>query len=116
MRISVRLPLLAAALVMVVAAGCRHKQSNEPSVATPSLSLSKDRVPIGSAVTLTYKFQVAPNASFDKNYYVFVHVLDPEGEQMWNDDHLPAGADQPVEARSDGRVQAGPFSFPTIPI
>ena len=61
-------------------------------MATPSLSLNKDRVPIGSAVTLTYKFQVAQNASFDKSYYVFVHVLDPEGEQMWTDDHLPPTA------------------------
>ena len=46
-------------------------------------------MPIDSAVTLTYKFVVAPNASFDKDYWVFVHVLDPEGEQMWTDDHLP---------------------------
>ena len=46
-------------------------------------------MPIGSAVTLTYKFVVAPNASFDKDNWVFVHVLDPEGEQMWTDDHQP---------------------------
>ena len=39
--------------------------------------------------TITYKFQVAPGASFDKSYYVFTHMLDPEGEQMWTDDHLP---------------------------
>jgi hypothetical protein len=53
------------------------------------VTFSKNRVPIGSAVTLTYKFVVAPNASFDRDYWVFVHVLDPEGEQMWTDDHLP---------------------------
>ena len=75
--------------LLMLTAGCRRNQNNEPAVATPSLSFSKDRVPIGSAVTLTYSSQVAPNASFDKNYYVFVHVLDPEGEQMWTDDHLP---------------------------
>jgi hypothetical protein len=69
--------------------GCSGKQDAEPAVATPSLSFSKDRVPIDSAVTLTYKFVVAPNATFDKDYWVFVHVLDPEGEQMWTDDHLP---------------------------
>ena len=77
--------LSAAALL----AGCSHKASNEPALATPSLTLDKDRVPIGSAVTLTYKFVVAPDAKFDKDYYIFVHVLDPEGEQMWTDDHLP---------------------------
>jgi hypothetical protein len=87
---SVRRPLCAAVLVLLaLAPGCGRKQDSEPAVATPSLSLNKDRVPIGSAVTFTYKFQVAPGASFDKNYYVFAHVLDPEGEQMWTDDHLP---------------------------
>jgi hypothetical protein len=70
-------------------AGCSGKQENEPPVATPSLSFNKDRVPIGSAVTLTYKFVVAENATFDRDYWVFVHVLDPEGEQMWPDDHQP---------------------------
>jgi hypothetical protein len=43
-------------------------------------------------VKLTYKFVVAPNATFDRNYWVFVHVLDPTGEQLWNDDHLPVPA------------------------
>jgi hypothetical protein len=83
-RLSVSLVLLSVAL-----AGCRGKQETEPAVATPSVTFSKDRVPIGSAVTLTYKFAVAPNASFDKDYWVFVHVLDPDGEQMWTDDHQP---------------------------
>jgi len=88
MRHTVRLPL-SLLLVSLAAAGCTQKHDNEPAVATPSVTLSKDRVPIGSAVTLTYKFVVAPNASFDKDYWVFVHVLDPEGEQMWTEDHLP---------------------------
>lgn len=70
-------------------AGCSGKEKSEPAVATPSLTFNKDRVPIGSAVTLTYKFVVAPNAAFDKDYWVFVHVLDPDGEQMWTDDHQP---------------------------
>jgi hypothetical protein len=90
MNTSVLRPLCAAVLVVLVSSsGCGRKQETEPAVATPSVTLNKDRVPIGSAVTLTYKFQVAPGASFDKNYYVFMHVLDPEGEQMWTDDHLP---------------------------
>ena len=88
MRIPAR-DLISACLVAVALAGCHSKQPTEPPVATPSVSFSKERVPIGSAVTLTYKFVVAPDAKFDKDYYVFVHVLDPEGEQMWNDDHLP---------------------------
>ncbi len=76
-------------LLSVALTGCGGKKETEPAVATPSLTFNRDRVPIGSAVTLTYKFVVAPNASFDKDYWVFVHVLDPEGEQMWTDDHQP---------------------------
>jgi hypothetical protein len=74
---------------ILTVAGCGGKQDNTPPVATPSLTLSKDRIPIGSPVTLTYRFQVAPGATFDKNDWVFVHVLDSEGEQMWTDDHEP---------------------------
>ena len=85
MRVLFSLPILAALAV----AGCSGKQADEPAVATPSLTFSKDRAPIGSAVTLTYKFVVAPDAKIDKDHWVFVHVLDPEGEQMWTDDHLP---------------------------
>lgn len=77
----------AAALAGIV--GCGKSKDNAPAVATPSLSLSKSRVPIGSVVNLTYRFQVEPNAHFDKSYWVFLHVLDSEGEQMWTDDHLP---------------------------
>jgi hypothetical protein len=80
---------LSAVLLAIALGGCTGKQDAEPAVATPTLTFSKDRVPIDSAVTLTYKFVVAPDASFDKDYWVFVHVLDPEGEQMWTDDHLP---------------------------
>jgi len=90
MHTSARVLLCAVAITaLTLTSACSRKQENEPAVATPSLSFNKDKVPIGSAVTLTYKFQVAQNASFDKSYYVFVHVLDPEGEQMWTDDHLP---------------------------
>ena len=90
MNTPLRGPLCAAVLVaLAFAPGCSRKQQGEPAVATPSLTLNKDRVPIGSAVTLTYRFKVAPGASFDKSYYVFTHVLDPEGEQMWTDDHVP---------------------------
>ncbi len=82
-------PVVSAVFVCLALAGCGGNKENEPAVATPTLSLSKDRVPIDSAVTLTYKFVVAPNATFNKDYWVFVHVLDQEGEQMWTDDHQP---------------------------
>lgn len=80
--------LLVLSLALLTAA-CGRKTDNEPAVATPTVTLNKDKVPIDSVVTITYKFTVAPNATFDKDYWVFMHVLDPEGEQMWTDDHQP---------------------------
>ncbi|MGE3956318.1 MAG: hypothetical protein AB7H96_06325 [Vicinamibacterales bacterium] len=60
-----------------------------PPQATPSVSLSFERVPAGSPLEITYKFVVASDASFSEDYRVFVHVVDTDEEQMWNDDHDP---------------------------
>jgi hypothetical protein len=51
--------------------------------------MGRDRVPIGSPVKVTYKFDVAPDAKIDGDYWVFVHVLEPDGERLWGDDHQP---------------------------
>ena len=83
--LSVSIVLCAALLV----AACGQKRDAEPAVATPSVTINKDTAPIDSVVRLTYKFVVAPNATFDKDYWVFMHVLDRDGEQMWTDDHQP---------------------------
>ena len=103
MRQTVRLSL---ALLCVAAAlaGCGQKQENEPAVATPTLTFNKDRIPIDSAVTLTYKFVVAPNATFDKDYWVFVHVLDPQGDLGMSERNV-----RDIVALPDGRIVfAGP--------
>jgi hypothetical protein len=76
-------------LAVAAAASCSRKEAEEPPVATPALSLNRERVAIGSPVKLTYRFDVAPNAKIDADYWVFVHVLDTEGEQLWTEDHLP---------------------------
>lgn len=78
-----------AVAIVFLSVSCGRKSDSTPPVATPSLTLNHDRVPIGSPVKLTYKFVVAPNATFNKDYWVFVHVLDPSGEQLWTEDHLP---------------------------
>jgi len=88
MRTSARVAVSALLLCLCLLA-CGGKRETEPAVATPSVTLNKDKVPIDSVVTLAYKFVVAPNATFDKDYWVFVHVLDEVGEQMWTDDHQP---------------------------
>lgn len=83
---------LAALAALVLSPACRRKAPEEPPVATPSVTLNHDKVPIGSPVKLTYKFAVSPNAPGiikGEDYWVFVHVLDPTGEQLWTDDHAP---------------------------
>lgn len=83
-----------AAAILLFSISCSRKSADEPAAATPSLSLSRDKVAIGSPVKLTYKFVVPAAApDFSKlggDHWVFVHVLDPTGEQLWTDDHLPA--------------------------
>ena len=80
--------LLAAAMPLV-GAGCDKKESSAPSVAAPSVTLSHDRVPAGSPLEITYKFVVASDAHFGEDYRVFVHIMDADEEQMWDDDHNP---------------------------
>jgi hypothetical protein len=77
-------------LCLLVAAACSGKRQAEPPVATPTVTFSKDKAAIGSPLRITYKFEVLPNAAFDADYTVFVHVLDPDGEKLWQDDHAPS--------------------------
>jgi hypothetical protein len=58
-------------------------------VATPTVTLNKTRASLGSPLDVTYKFVVAPGATFDRDYRVFVHFVNAEDEQMWTDDHDP---------------------------
>jgi hypothetical protein len=90
-----------ACVLLAVVAGCSRDQPTEPPVATPSISLNKERAAIGSPLRMTYRFE--PLAKIDKDYAVFVHIMDPEGEKLWQDDHQPPVATstwqpgQPVE-------------------
>jgi hypothetical protein len=81
--------LLACVLAAMPFAGCRKKAPETPPVATPSLSLSRSRVPLGSPVDITYRFAVASDAKFAQDYRVMLHVMDADEELMWTDDHNP---------------------------
>lgn len=61
----------------------------EPPVGVPGAVSSRQRVPLGSPVEMTYRFQIAPDAKFDSHYRVMVHFVDPNDELMWTDDHDP---------------------------
>ena len=82
--------LVLVAVAAVALCGCRRKPAAEPPVATPSLTLSKPKAPLGSPIDITYRFDVAPDAPpFKEAYRVFVGVVDSDDELMWNEDHNP---------------------------
>jgi hypothetical protein len=68
---------------------CRKKEPAAPPVATPTVTLSHDKAPLGSPLDITYKFVVAADAQFDQDYRVMAHVVDADEEMIWNDDHNP---------------------------
>ena len=81
--------LLLAAALTVVAAACGGASETAAPMATPAVSVNHTRVPLGSPIEVSYTFQVAASARFDKDYRVMVHFLDADDELMWTDDHMP---------------------------
>ena len=81
--------VLAAAVIAVCAGSCRGKEVTTAPVATASVTLNRDKAPIGSPIEITYKFVVAADARFDQDYWVMLHVLDSDDQLIWTDDHSP---------------------------
>jgi hypothetical protein len=71
------------------AVACGRKEPPAPPVATPSVSLSHDRAPLGSPIDITYKFVVANDTRFAEDYRVMVHVVDADEELIFAFDHNP---------------------------
>jgi hypothetical protein len=77
------------AAVATSLAGCRSKEPATAPLATPSVTIARPAAALGSPLDITYKFVVAPDAHFDQDYHVMVHVVDVSDELIWTDDHLP---------------------------
>jgi len=86
--------------LLVLITGCSGKEETVPCVATATVTLARDRAAIGSPLPMTYKFEVAQNASIPQDYIVFVHVLDDQQESLWGDDHQPS---QPTSSWKPGQ-------------
>jgi hypothetical protein len=84
-----RLVLCVLVASSISAAACSRKDEGGTPVATPSVTLNHDRAPAGSPIEITYKFVVAPDATFQQDYRVMAHVVDTDEELMWTDDHNP---------------------------
>src|SRR5215470_54341 len=82
-------PLTIVLALAVALSACGRKPPATPPVATPSLALNHDKAPLGSPLEMTYRFVVAPDARFDEDYRVMVHVVDTDEEMLWADDHNP---------------------------
>jgi hypothetical protein len=83
----------AATLILVLsgafAVGCSSDDPSAPPMATPSLTLKPSKVPLGNPVEMTYRFVVAGDAKFTKDYHVMVHFIDQDDAVMYMDDHEP---------------------------
>jgi hypothetical protein len=88
-RPSVAIGLAALILVPSSLAACRKKEAPAPPLATPSVTLSHDKTPLGSPIDITYKFVVAPDAHFTEDLRVMVHVVDADEELIFAFDHNP---------------------------
>ena len=79
--------------VVLLAAGlgssCQASDPAAPPMATPTVTLSRQSVPLGTPVDMTYKFVVANDAKFATNYHVMVHFGDQDEQLIYTDDHDP---------------------------
>ena len=69
---------------------CQASDPAAPPMVTPSLTLSRSKVPLGAPIEMTYKFVVANDAKFDEDYHVMVHVVDADQQMIFDFDHNPA--------------------------
>jgi hypothetical protein len=76
------------AVILVATSVACSKEDKRPPVATPSFTASRDRVALGGPIDFTYQFDVA--APIKDDYRVLVHVVNPDGDTIWIDDHDPA--------------------------
>jgi len=75
--------------LIVVSACSRPTDTAAAALAAPEVTIDRAEAPIASPIEMTYRFAALPGATLDKDYTVFVHFLDADGELMFTDDHQP---------------------------
>src|SRR5271167_3762634 len=81
--------LVVCSLAAAPLAACKRKEPVAPPVATPSITLSHDKAPLGSPLDITYRFVVANDAKFTQDLRVMVHVVDADEQLITTFDHNP---------------------------
>ena len=75
--------------IALVFSGCQASDPAASPMVTPTITLSRSKVVLGTPVDMTYKFVVAPNAKFTADERVMVHFGDQDDQLMYTDDHEP---------------------------
>jgi hypothetical protein len=83
-----------AAVVSVAALGllpfCGRRKPAEVNDIVPKIEVNRPRAPLGSAVEVTYTWQMEPTAKkLDQDHRAFVHFLDSHKVLLFDDDHVP---------------------------
>ena len=78
------------AAAVLFASACGRKDDSAPPVATPTVKLAHDKVPLGSPVDVTYRWVVANDAKFAEDYHVMAHVVDSDNQMIFAFDHMPS--------------------------
>jgi len=95
---------LAVAALVSTLNGCRRRRPAEVNDIVPSFTVNRARAPLGSAVEITYNWNVEPTAKkLGKDYKALVHFLDSHGVMLFDDDHMPT---PPTSAWEPGRQQS----------
>jgi hypothetical protein len=84
------------------AAGCGRRQTAEVNDIVPKFEVNRSRAPLGSAVEITYTWQVEPTAKkLTQDHRAFVHFVDSHGVMLFEDDHTPV---PPVTSWEPGKT------------
>ena len=74
----------------LVLPACSRSKPVEVNPIVPSIEVSAERAPLGSALEITYTWTVEPGAKkLDQDYRAMVHFLDTHEVMLFEDDHTP---------------------------
>jgi hypothetical protein len=69
---------------------CSRRKPAEVNPIEPSIAFNRPKVPLGSALEVTYTWKLDPAAKkLGQDYRVMVHFLDSHQQILFDDDHLP---------------------------
>jgi hypothetical protein len=89
-----------AALALLPA--CRRRKPAEVNDIVPKFEVNRPRAPLGSAIEVTYTWQLEPTAKkLPQDHRAFVHFLDSHKVLLFDDDHVPV---PPVTSWEPGKT------------